>query len=242
MRGPLVAAEGRLDFEVGPEGAGERLDRFLGAAAAERRLALSRTRLKTLIETGLVTVDGARGSRSVAKACRRRAAWPSSPRRPKNPTSLGEDMPLDIVFEDEHLLILDKPAGLVVHPAPGHSSGTLVNALIRHCGASLSGIGGVKRPGIVHRLDKDTSGLIVVAKTDAAHQGLAALFADHGRTGSLVREYRALVWGAPDARAGSIDAPLGRQPPAPRKDGGRRNAGARRRRIGACSRRSGRRA
>ena len=92
--------------------------------------------------------------------------------------------------------MIDKPAGLVVHPAPGHASGTLVNALIRHCGASLSGVGGVRRPGIVHRLDKDTSGLLVVAKTDAAHRGLADLFADHGRTGSLKREYLALVWGA----------------------------------------------
>ena len=125
---------------------------------------------------------------------------------------VGEDLALDIVFEDEHLLIVDKPAGLVVHPAPGHSSGTLVNALIRHCGDSLSGIGGVKRPGVVHRLDKDTSGLLVVAKTDAAHHGLAALFADHGRSGSLVREYRALVWGVLDAKAGVIDAPLGRHP------------------------------
>ncbi len=125
---------------------------------------------------------------------------------------VGEDVALDIVFEDDHLIVLNKPAGLVVHPAPGHASGTLVNALIRHCGASLSGIGGVKRPGIVHRLDKDTSGLIVVAKTDAAHQGLAALFADHGRTGSLVREYRALVWGAFDGKAGVVDAPLGRHP------------------------------
>jgi 23S rRNA pseudouridine1911/1915/1917 synthase len=208
---PLVAAEGRLDFEIGPEAAGERLDRFLGAAAAERRLALSRTRLKVLIETGLVTVDGVEArdpSRKLAAGARVAVIAP-----PAEETDVaGEDMPLAVVFEDEHLLILDKPAGLVVHPAPGHSSGTLVNALIRHCGASLSGIGGVKRPGIVHRLDKDTSGLIVVAKTDAAHQGLAALFADHGRTGSLVREYRALVWGALDARAGSIDAPLGRSP------------------------------
>ena len=108
--------------------------------------------------------------------------------------------------------MLDKPAGLVVHPAAGHEDGTLVNALIAHCGESLSGIGGVRRPGIVHRLDKDTSGLLVVAKTDAAHQGLSALFADHGRTGSLVREYHALVWGAPSMRNGTVDAPLGRHP------------------------------
>ena len=117
-----------------------------------------------------------------------------------------------MVYEDEHLIVIDKPAGLVVHPAPGHASGTLVNALIRHCGASLSGVGGVKRPGIVHRLDKDTSGLLVVAKTDAAHRGLADLFADHGRTGSLEREYLALVWGAFDAAAGKVDAPIGRDP------------------------------
>ena len=124
----------------------------------------------------------------------------------------GEDLPLTIVFEDEHLLIVDKPAGLVVHPAPGHAAGTLVNALIRHCGDSLSGVGGVKRPGIVHRLDKDTSGLLVVAKNDAAHQGLAALFADHGRSGSLRREYRALVWGAPERAAGTVAAAIGRHP------------------------------
>jgi RluA family pseudouridine synthase len=107
---------------------------------------------------------------------------------------------------------IDKPAGLVVHPAAGHETGTLVNALIAHCGESLSGIGGVKRPGIVHRLDKDTSGLLVVAKTDEAHQGLSALFADHGRTLSLTREYLAFVWGQPERSAGMIDAPLGRHP------------------------------
>jgi 23S rRNA pseudouridine1911/1915/1917 synthase len=114
------------------------------------------------------------------------------------------------MFEDDALVVLDKPAGLVVHPGAGHETGTLVNALIGHCGESLSGIGGVKRPGIVHRLDKDTSGLLVVAKTDAAHHGLSKLFADHGRTLSLTREYLALVWGAPDRQNGTIDAPLGR--------------------------------
>ena len=120
---------------------------------------------------------------------------PSKRPRPEESPLLGEDLPLEIIYEDEHLIVIDKPAGLVVHPAPGHADGTLVNALIRHCGASLSGIGGVRRPGIVHRLDKDTSGLLVVAKTDAAHRGLADLFADHGRSGSLEREYLALVWG-----------------------------------------------
>jgi 23S rRNA pseudouridine1911/1915/1917 synthase len=126
----------------------------------------------------------------------------------------GADIPLDVVFEDAHLVVVDKPPGLVTHPAPGHPDGTLVNALIHHCGASLSGIGGVKRPGIVHRLDKGTSGLLVVAKTDAAHQGLAGLFADHGRSGSLVREYVALAWNDFGRSAGVIDAPLGRHPHA----------------------------
>ena len=208
---PLVAVEGQLEFEAAPEHSGERLDRFLGAAAADRRLALSRMRLKVLIETGLVAVDGVE-TRDPAKklASGSRVAVFAPPA--EEAEVLGEDMPLAIVFEDEHLIVLDKPAGLVVHPAPGHAAGTLVNALIRHCGESLSGIGGVKRPGIVHRLDKDTSGLIAVAKTDAAHQGLAALFADHGRAGSLVREYRALAWGAFDVKAGFVDAPLGRHP------------------------------
>ncbi len=207
----LVAVEGVVHFEVGPGHAGERLDRFLGHAAGERRLALSRTRLKALIEVGEVAVDGVEMRDPSAKLVEGAKIAVVTPPAEESDVA-GEDLPLDIVFEDGHLIVLDKPAGLVVHPAPGHSSGTLVNALIQHCGASFSGVGGVKRPGIVHRLDKDTSGLIVVAKTDAAHQGLAALFADHGRTGSLIREYRALVWGTLDAKAGLVDAPLGRHP------------------------------
>jgi 23S rRNA pseudouridine1911/1915/1917 synthase len=121
-----------------------------------------------------------------------------------------EDIALRGVHEDAALRVRDKPAGLVVHPAAGNQTGTLVNALIAHCGASLSGIGGVMRPGIVHRLDKDTSGLMVVAKTDRAHRGLAEQFADHGRSGPLERGYLALVWGAPARAEGTIDAPLGR--------------------------------
>jgi 23S rRNA pseudouridine1911/1915/1917 synthase len=121
-----------------------------------------------------------------------------------------EPMALDIVYEDQHLIVIDKPAGLVVHPASGHESGTLVNALIAHCGESLSGVGGVKKPGIVHRIDKDTTGLLVIAKTDAAHHGLSRLFADHGRTLSLTREYLAFVWGVPDRAHGTIETPLGR--------------------------------
>ena len=134
-------------------------------------------------------------------------------------------IPLNIVYEDDDIIVIDKPAGLVVHPAAGHASGTLVNALIAHCGASLSGIGGVKRPGIVHRLDKDTSGLMVVAKNDRAHQSLTAQFADHGRTGSMERGYLALVWGQLGRPHGTIDAPIDRHPHAREKmavrDGGR---------------------
>jgi 23S rRNA pseudouridine1911/1915/1917 synthase len=126
----------------------------------------------------------------------------------------GEPIPLTVLHEDADLIVIDKPKGLVVHPAAGNRSGTLVNALIAHCGSSLSGIGGVKRPGIVHRLDKDTTGVMVVAKSDPAHRGLAAQFADHGRSGPLVRSYLAFVWGVPDRRKGTIDAPLGRNPRA----------------------------
>ncbi len=122
----------------------------------------------------------------------------------------AEAIDLAVVYEDDDLVVIDKPAGLVVHPAAGHASGTLVNALIAHCGDSLSGIGGVKRPGIVHRLDKDTSGLLVVAKNDRAHKGLADQFADHGRTGPLERAYLAIVWGVPERQKGTVDAALAR--------------------------------
>ncbi len=208
---PLAAPEGPQVFDVGIGNAGERLDRFLGQAAAAQRIALSRTRLRTLIEAGEVSIDR-RITRdpSTRLAAGARIAFEAPP--PEESTLAGEDMPLTVAYEDEHLLVIDKPAGLVVHPSPGHAAGTLVNALIRHCGASLSGVGGVKRPGIVHRLDKDTSGLLVVAKTDAAHRGLADLFADHGRAGSLEREYLALVWGGFDVAAGKIVAPIGRDP------------------------------
>jgi 23S rRNA pseudouridine1911/1915/1917 synthase len=207
----LISVSGLLSFEVPAEAAGERLDRFLGHAASERRLALSRTRLKALIEAGCVRVDGELIRDAATKLGAGATIEVDAPPADESPL-LGQKLPLDILFEDEHLLVLNKPAGLVVHPAAGHADGTLVNALIAHCGDSLSGIGGVKRPGIVHRLDKDTSGLLVVAKTDAAHQGLSALFADHGRSGSLVREYQALVWGVPQMRSGTVDAPLGRHP------------------------------
>ena len=130
---------------------------------------------------------------------------------PSEPKPAGESIPLNIVYEDDALIVIDKPKGLVVHPAAGHAKGTLVNALIAHCGDSLSGIGGVKRPGIVHRLDKDTTGLMVVAKTDAAHRALSAQFANKAESG-IERGYLAFVWGAPDRAKGSIDAPLDRHP------------------------------
>ena len=210
-RPPLTAAAGAQVFDVDAAGAGERLDRFLGHAAAERRVALSRTRLKALIEAGEIRVDGAVARDPSMRLAEGATIAFEAPEAEESPL-LGEDLPLDVIYEDEHLIVIDKPAGLVVHPAPGHADGTLVNALIRHCGASLSGVGGVRRPGIVHRLDKDTSGLLVVAKTDAAHRGLADLFADHGRSGSLEREYLALVWGAFDGAEGKVDAAIARHP------------------------------
>ena len=200
---PLAA--GRHEFTVGPEQAGLRFDKALADFAA----GLSRTRVQQLIEAGYVTVDGARATDTGAKTRAGMIVAIDIP-EPEAAAPAGEDIPLNIVFEDEYLVVIDKPAGLVVHPSAGHETGTLVNALIAHCGDSLSGIGGVKRPGIVHRLDRDTTGLLVVAKTDVAHQGLAALFADHGRTMNFTREYIAYVWGAPERRKGTIDAPLAR--------------------------------
>ena len=209
--GPLIAPSGPQAFRVDPAEAGQRLDRFLSRQASERRLALSRTRIKALIEAGEVMVDG-QVIRDPALRLPAAAEIAFEAPPPDEAEVAGEDLPLKVVHEDAHLIVIDKPAGLVVHPAPGHAGGTLVNALIRHCGDSLSGIGGVKRPGIVHRLDKDTSGLLVVAKSDAAHRGLAELFADHGRSGSLEREYLALVWGELQTPSGRIEGAIGRDP------------------------------
>jgi 23S rRNA pseudouridine1911/1915/1917 synthase len=194
---------------VAPEEQGERLDRVLAARVG----GLSRSRLKALILAGEVSI----GNRRVDDPGYRLKADETVTVRvppPEAPEPEGEAIPLSVAYEDDDIIVIDKPAGLVVHPAAGHWTGTLVNALIAHCGASLSGVGGVRRPGIVHRLDKDTTGLMVVAKTDAAHQALAAQFADHGRTGPLVRSYLAFVWGVPDRPRGTIDAPLDRHPHA----------------------------
>ena len=177
---------------------------------------LSRTRLKALIVAGHVGIGGS-AIRDPAHPVRAGEIItvevpPAAPAEPE-----GENIPLDIVYEDDDLIVLNKPRGLVVHPAAGHETGTLVNALIAHCGASLSGIGGVKRPGIVHRLDKDTTGLMVVAKNDRAHQSLSAQFADHGRTGEMRRGYMAFVWGVPSRPRGTIDQPIDRHPHAREK-------------------------
>jgi 23S rRNA pseudouridine1911/1915/1917 synthase len=201
----------RYAFEAHAVDAGLRLDWFLTAALAAADHPLSRTRVKALITEGHVQRDGSM-LRDAAEKIRTGQKYEISIPAAAPVTPSGEAIPLTIVFEDEHLIVLDKPAGLVVHPGAGHATGTLVNALIAHCGDSLSGIGGVKRPGIVHRLDKDTSGLLVVAKTDLTHQRLSALFSAHGRTGSLVRAYTALVWGIPERSVGTVTGQLGRHP------------------------------
>lgn len=200
------AGEARKAFHVDAQAKGERLDQWL---AAQMGPDLSRSRVQALIRTGAVTLDGM----AVTEAKRRLAGGEHVAielPEPEPAEPLGEDIPLSILYEDDELVVIDKPAGLVVHPGAGNWTGTLVNALIHHCGASLSGIGGVRRPGIVHRLDKDTSGVLVVAKNDRAHRILSEAFADHGRTGDLERAYDALVWGSPARMTGTIDAPLGR--------------------------------
>jgi 23S rRNA pseudouridine1911/1915/1917 synthase len=202
----------KLQVTVTGEEGSARLDRVLAASLAE----LSRSRLKALILAGSVSIEGASirdpayhvgpGDTITIDVPEAVAAEP-----------LGEDIALQVVYEDDDIIVIDKPMGLVVHPAAGHETGTLVNALIAHCGTSLSGIGGVKRPGIVHRLDKDTTGLMVVAKNDRAHQSLSEQFADHGRTGEMRRGYIAFVWGVPNRQRGTIDAPIDRHPHAREK-------------------------
>jgi 23S rRNA pseudouridine1911/1915/1917 synthase len=204
--GPDSEADGGLIVaEVQREAAGQRLDQWLAASLD----GLSRSRVQALIRAGAVSIGANAAiepSRKVAAGERFSVRVPE----PDDPEPKGEAIPLDILYEDGEIVVVDKPAGLVVHPGAGNWTGTLVHALIHHCGESLSGIGGVRRPGIVHRLDKETSGVMVVAKTDQAHRALSAAFADHGRSGELERAYQALVWGAPARNSGTIDAPLGR--------------------------------
>ncbi|MEO0691398.1 MAG: RluA family pseudouridine synthase [Pseudomonadota bacterium] len=182
----------RISFVIGAAPPA-RLDKAIARDVPEAA-ALSRTRLARLLEDGAVQVDGIVATNPKARVAEG-AVIDVAVAEAQDSHLEPEDIPLTIVHEDDDLIVVDKPAGMVVHPAPGTPSGTLVNALMFHCGESLSGVGGMKRPGIVHRIDKDTSGLLVVAKTDAAHQGLAAQFAAH----SAERAYRALVYGVPDA-------------------------------------------
>jgi 23S rRNA pseudouridine1911/1915/1917 synthase len=183
-----------------------RLDRVLATHVAE----LSRTRLRALIEAGSVAVDG-RTIRDPGYRVNSGVAIVVDVPEPAAAKPAAEAIPLNVIYEDDAIIVIDKPKGLVVHPAAGHWTGTLVNALVAHCGTSLSGIGGERRPGIVHRLDKDTSGLMVVAKNDRVHRALAAQFAGHGRDGGpFERGYLAFVWGAPDRPRGTIDRPIDR--------------------------------
>ena len=191
-----------LQIIAGPNDGGTRLDRFLANA---NEMELSRTRIKSLIQDGQLMCDGAKVTDPSASV-KSDAVYLLTMPPVEDATPQPENIPLDIYFEDEHLIVLEKPAGMVVHPAPGSYDGTLVNALLHHCGESLSGIGGVARPGIVHRLDKDTSGVMMAAKTEKAHHKLSKLFAKH----NLVRRYHAIVWGLPPERVGTIDEPLGR--------------------------------
>lgn len=187
------------------EDEGKRLDAVLARLLTD----FSRSRLKEFILAGAVSLNGAPLAEPRHKVHAGDEIVLRAP-PPADPAPQPEDIPLDILYEDDALIVINKPAGLVVHPARGNEAGTLVNALIHHCGNSLQGIGGERRPGIVHRLDKDTSGVMVVAKTERALNALAAQFADHGRTGPLQRAYTAFAWGRIETLGGAVDAPLGR--------------------------------
>ncbi len=192
-----------IELTVAADAAGARLDKWLAENVGD----MSRTRVQALIEAGQVSgPDGI--ADSISRKVRAGEAYvltvpPPTPARPE-----PEDIPLEVLYEDGDLIVINKPAGLVVHPAPGHASGTLVNALLHHCRQSLSGIGGVTRPGIVHRLDKDTSGVMVCAKSDVAHRGLVEQFQVH----SIDRAYKAVVWGMPNPRKGRLENNIGRDP------------------------------
>jgi 23S rRNA pseudouridine1911/1915/1917 synthase len=197
-------AGGHTSFQItlSPSHAGWRLDRAL----ADSLPTLSRERLKVLTKSGALTRADGTAARDPATKVKGNETFTLSVPAPAPAHNEPQQIALGIVYEDEHLLVVDKPAGLVVHPAAGNRDGTMVNALLHHCGGSLSGIGGVARPGIVHRIDKDTSGLLVVAKHDLAHEGLARQFADH----SIERRYLAIVSDVPRLLSGKIDAPLAR--------------------------------
>ncbi len=192
-----------FDIEVSTDTAGTRLDKLLTDAMPD----VSRSRIKALIKDGHVTCAGT-NIKSPSKTVRAGDVYHVAIPEPDDPEPQPENIPLDVIFEDEHLIVVNKPAGMVVHPAAGSPNGTLVNALLHHCEGSLSGIGGVKRPGIVHRIDKETSGLLVVAKHEKAHNGLAEQFADH----SIERRYAAICKGHPKQGVGRIEGNIARHP------------------------------
>lgn len=204
---PLApSGEEPTNLIAGSDDIKKRLDAYVSSAMPPH---VSRSRIKALIKAGNVSVNGV-ANREPNYRLKLDDKISLQVPEPDEPEPQPEDIPIDVLYEDDHLIVINKAPGMVVHPAAGNWSGTLVNALLHHCSSSLSGIGGVRRPGIVHRLDKDTSGIMVVAKTDIAHAGLSAQFADHGKTGPLERAYLALVWGALKSNSGIVDAPLGR--------------------------------
>ena len=192
----------RIRLTAGEDDAGERLDVFLSQALSDK----TRSFLQKLVKNGNVVING----KTVKAGYKMREADIAEVEIPalEAPRILPENIPLDILYEDSQLLVVNKPKGMVVHPAPGHSSGTLVNALMYHCGSSLSGINGVLRPGIVHRIDRDTTGALVVCKTDTAHLSLSAQLKEH----SITRKYVAIVYGNIKEDDGTVDAPIGRHP------------------------------
>lgn len=210
-------SHGRHFVTFDESASGERLDRALAAALPT----LTRSRVKALIESRRVALANGRTIEEPSRKVKTGERFVVDIPEPESAAPRPQAIDLDILYEDDDLVVLNKPAGLVVHPAPGNPDSTLVNALLAHCGASLSGIGGVRRPGIVHRLDKDTSGVMVVAKNDAAHRGLAKLFAAH----DLTRIYQALVWGGPKDKAGTIEAAIGRHPVDRKRMAVRRHGG-----------------
>jgi 23S rRNA pseudouridine1911/1915/1917 synthase len=192
----------QLTLLVTSEDAATRLDAFLAAGIP----GLTRSAAARLLDEGRVTVNGQKGLKS-RKLSGGETVTVTLP-QPVETAVVPQNIPLDVVYEDEDVIVVNKPSGLVVHPAPGHPDGTLVNALLYHCGDSLSGIGGEKRPGIVHRIDRDTSGLIIAAKNDQAHLSLSAQLSDH----TLARTYECIVVGCPRSDSGTVDAPIGRHP------------------------------
>ena len=184
------------------QNAGERLDALLPRIVPE----LTRSAAQRLIERGMVTVNGRAVKKNYAVSAGESVAYTLP--EPEDATPVPQDIPLDVMYEDADVIVVNKPKGMVVHPAAGHPDGTLVNALLRHCGDSLSGVGGEKRPGIVHRIDKDTSGLLIAAKNDFAHRSLSAQLSDH----SMFRVYEAVVCGRLREDSGTVDAPIGRHP------------------------------